>query len=751
MTRRVRKIIAFALCIVVSLGFVSPASARPAGTPWKDWFIAGELTERDKIRLQDDYYGGVERDWILDNNISGISDISTTTERENEIRDQMLDLIENPNKGSKQNAQDLQNLRGLYELYEDWDARDADGLKPLEPLVKRLKTVKNLDELTAWLTSDDLRLCQSWHVNDSGRCNGVSLFGISIYTLQNDEYPDESDGARISSKRSSDGLGAAIDTLTPSEELAATNNQTTGYVLEIDPPNAELSSFMIDEEDLSDEDTVEAYRQASSDIELAWWMLDLLGYSEDETDEILSDAIALDSVMLESMTDGSDSYEECSLSELEQKTKDGFPIATIVRAYGYDDAESYAVYDMKWLEAMNDYYSEDNLSMLKSHALVGLLIDSASILNTDAYDAYVYADGSSFMPEEYLEKELEGNESYEFTDEELKLYEQERGRQAMTVLQSSLPTSYAKLYVENYYDESMNDAAKALVERIRDEYAQMLKDEEWLSEKTRNFAIEKLEAMSIHVGYPSIWPDTSGIDVRSRAKGGTLFDEVRRLRGYDLSQELRLLRNPSEGEYWSDCMDVNAYYLPTMNSVTIGAGVLGGAFWPKDASEEEILAGTGVTIGHEMSHAFDADGAYFDKHGAYDNWWTTKDLEAFEERVERVKDYFDRIDPLGTGSYDGNQICSEAIADLGGMKVVMRLAKQDKDFDYDKFFRFYANSWARVMSLDDATAQLATDSHPLDRDRVNVPVRECDEFFETYDITKSDGMWLDAKDRISVW
>ena len=313
------------------------------------------------------------------------------------------------------------------------------------------------------------------------------------------------------------------------------------------------------------------------------------------------------------------------------------------------------------------------------------------------------------------------------------------------------PTSYAKVYAQNYYDEQTSRDAETMVRSYLTHYEKMLGREDWLSQKTRAAAIGKLRAMRVKVGHPKAWPDTTRLEVHSRAEGGTLFSETRRLAAYDLEQELYLLHHPDEGEYWYDCMDVNARYDPATNSVVIGMGILGGAFWPEEGSYEERLAGLGTTVGHEISHAFDGQGAYFDKNGGFEQWWTSTDLEAFQDRVERVRECFRGIDPIGSGCYDGAQVSDEAIADMGGLKVTMLVAGERPSFDYDAFFRAYAKSWVSVMSLADATDLLANDSHPLDRDRVNVPVRELDEFSTTYDVEKGDDMWLDPAKRVSVW
>jgi len=280
---------------------------------------------------------------------------------------------------------------------------------------------------------------------------------------------------------------------------------------------------------------------------------------------------------------------------------------------------------------------------------------------------------------------------------------------------------------------------------------ELISGETWLSEETRAYAQNKLATMNVEVGHPDVWPDTSRLKVRSRAEGGTLFDEVRSVAAFDLESERYLLDHPDEGAYWVDVLDVNAWYDLLTNTVRIGCGILGGVYWPQGASYEERLAGVGATVGHELSHAFDNEGAMFDVDGSYRNWWTDQDLKHFEDRVARLTDALSSIDPLGEGGYDGQAVCGETIADMAGLKASLMVARNHPDFDYDAFFRAFAKSWLSLCEFDDALLHYVNDVHPLDGTRVNVSLRECDEFLETYAISEGDGMWLDEPDRVSVW
>ena len=176
------------------------------------------------------------------------------------------------------------------------------------------------------------------------------------------------------------------------------------------------------------------------------------------------------------------------------------------------------------------------------------------------------------------------------------------------------------------------------------------------------------------------------------------------------------------------------------------------AFYSADSSKERLYATLGAsTIGHEISHSFDVSGSKFDKDGNKKDWWTDEDRAAFEKRSAKLIEYYDNIIPYEGGTYSGKFIRDEAIADMGGLQCILRIAKKHKNFDYDTFFREYARSWAHLTTPYNEYILVISDQHPLSYLRTNVTLQQFDEFLDTYDIKEGDGMYLAPEDRIKVW
>ncbi len=71
-------------------------------------------------------------------------------------------------------------------------------------------------------------------------------------------------------------------------------------------------------------------------------------------------------------------------------------------------------------------------------------------------------------------------------------------------------------------------------------------------------------------------------------------------------------------DIWNvDILEANASYYALDNSITIYVGILGDSYYYDGISDEELYGGIGVCIGHEVSHAFDTNGAQFYKKNGF--------------------------------------------------------------------------------------------------------------------------------------
>lgn len=469
---------------------------------------------------------------------------------------------------------------------------------------------------------------------------------------------------------------------------------------------------------------------------LAKAMLGRIGIGEDEAQAVFEDVIAFEGKLAEaSMSTAEqaspDFIEKISNNLYEPQELDGiasvFPLRRIVDSWGYGDAKEYNIYQPDLIKRMDSLYVKDNLETMKNWLLIHYLTEIASYLDSEAYDAFV-------------EMENTKNGSSGRKDYESVVFE---------TIRDDFSVPLDRAYIQKYDVNEMKERITQLCGDMVDAYRDMLKATEWLTEDTRQKAIEKLDAITINAVYPDKWEDYSSLDLSDLS----LFDCRKEMWRYNRDLNLMKTGGTVDPEIWSDgsILKGNAYYHPQGNSINILLGILDEPFYHEGISDEELYGGIGTVIGHEISHAFDTRGAQFDKDGNVANWWADEDLEAFQKRAQRLIDYYESIEAWEGEHIRGSNNQGEAMADMAGVKVLLKIAESDEDFDYDAFFKAFARIWRRMDTREFAYLVLTQDPHPFNYLRTNVTLQQFDEFNETYDITEQDAMYLAPDDRILVW
>ena len=195
---------------------------------------------------------------------------------------------------------------------------------------------------------------------------------------------------------------------------------------------------------------------------------------------------------------------------------------------------------------------------------------------------------------------------------------------------------------------------------------------------------------------------------------------------------------------------VNACYNPSMNDITFPAAILQKPFYSINQKVEENLGGIGAVIGHEISHAFDNNGAHFDAYGNLANWWSEKDFKAFEKLTEDMVQQWDGIEVHG-GKVNGKLVVSENIADNGGMGVTIEIMHTLKNPDFKAYFINWARIWCMKARPEYLQTLLNTDVHSPAMLRANMQVRNFNEWYQAFDVKDTDKMFIEEGKRISIW
>ena len=304
-------------------------------------------------------------------------------------------------------------------------------------------------------------------------------------------------------------------------------------------------------------------------------------------------------------------------------------------------------------------------------------------------------------------------------------------------------------YGEKYFGEEAKKDITEIVYQIIDTYKERIKTNEILGENTREKAILKLSTMGVKMGYPD--KVRAIYDKLIFNPDDSLFDVVLSLKAIMELDSYSKLDKPTEPENWAmPGHMVNACYDPFVNDITFPAAILQAPFYSLKQTRSENLGGIGAVIGHEISHAFDSNGAKCDENGNINDWWTEDDFKRFDAKVNQMIEQFDGIE-LPWGRVNGAFIVSENMADNGGMAVTLDIMSRTSGASYEEYFHNWARVWCQKSRPEYQQMLLAVDVHGPCLLRANIPPRNFKEWYSAFDVKETDKMYIAPDKRIIIW
>ena len=321
-------------------------------------------------------------------------------------------------------------------------------------------------------------------------------------------------------------------------------------------------------------------------------------------------------------------------------------------------------------------------------------------------------------------------------------------RHAYYIANASFSEPMGIYYGKKYLGADAKADVTDMIHKMIKVYESRIKENTWLSEATKQKAITKLKALVLKIGYPD--KQEKIYDLLQIDPNKSLYENERNLEKVVVKYNLDQLTQPVDRTVWLMPGNMNnACYDPQRNDITFPAGILQKPFYDIHQSRGQNYGGIGATIAHEISHAFDNNGAKFDEFGNMKNWWTKEDFAEFNKRTKAAIDIYDGLQ-YGPAKLYGKQVVAENIADLGGLTCAIQANKIDHG-DMKELFENYARSWAQKQRPEAIKTEIAVDVHAPQPTRVNIPSQCQDEFYETFDVKPSDGMWLDPEKRVRIW
>ena len=322
-------------------------------------------------------------------------------------------------------------------------------------------------------------------------------------------------------------------------------------------------------------------------------------------------------------------------------------------------------------------------------------------------------------------------------------------KQAYRLVSALFSEPIGVYYGRKYFGEEAKKDVVEMTKKIIETYKVRIKANNFLEDATKEKAIVKLSSMKIKMGYPDSYDEFyDTLEVRDE---DSYFDAMTRIQKRNLEHKLEKLLKPTNFNDWAmPGHMVNACYDPFKNDITFPAAILQKPFYSLAQSKEENLGGIGAVIGHEISHAFDNNGAHFDERGMLKDWWTEEDLKRFEALTKGMIEQWDGI-PFHGGKVNGTLVVSENIADNGGMAVTIQIANELENPDFKAYFVNWAKVWCIKAKEKFIRLLLMRDVHSPAELRANMNPRNFKEWYEAYDVKDTDKMFIPEDKRVVIW
>ncbi|GAA3575577.1 M13 family metallopeptidase [Microlunatus spumicola] len=337
----------------------------------------------------------------------------------------------------------------------------------------------------------------------------------------------------------------------------------------------------------------------------------------------------------------------------------------------------------------------------------------------------------------------------------------ERWKRGVDLVEGALGEAVGRVYVERHFSSVAKERMDTLVANLIEAYRRSINELAWMTDETKERALDKLGKFRTKIGFPTRWRDYGTLEIVP----GDLLGNVVRANEFELLRSIAKIGAPIDREEWlMTPQTVNAYYHPLRNEIVFPAAILQPPFFNEHADDAVNYGGIGAVIGHEIGHGFDDQGSTCDGDGRLQNWWTDADRAAFEERTKVLVAQYDALAPAQTPDMhvNGSLTIGENIGDLGGLSIAFlahRIAQEAQGPDGEiegftpqqRLFLSWGAVWQTKARDELVRQRLATDPHSPAEFRCNQIVRNVDAFYEAFGVGEDDLLWLGEDQRVSIW
>lgn len=557
---------------------------------------------------------------------------------------------------------------------------------------------------------------------------------------------------------SRDRLGATplrplLERVTALENLEDLNRQLVDWVLEglplpfdvdvdQDMKNTRFNTFfagpagtILPDKTYYDEDNVQGPQLLEAFGTMTRAVLEKLDYSKEQAATIVSESLAFDRLIVphvrssEENADYSKNYNPRTFDEF-TKYSQFFDLRSLTLGLIGQEPEKIIVTEPDYFTALDEIANPTTFPLMKSWLLIQVALAFTGYLSEE-----LRVLGGTYS------RQLSGATAPKPQD-----------KAAFYLANGRFSQVVGEYYGRKYFGPKAKADVEHMVKEMIAIYQERLEHNTWLSEATCQKAIVKLGTLGIHVGYPEKIPAFyDRFHTKPKSEGGTLVGNARRFARIVREDRFSKYGQAKDREEWEmSAATVNAYYHPFLNVIVFPAAILQAPFYSLEQSKSANYGGIGAVIAHEISHAFDNNGAKFDEFGNMNNWWTEADLAQFEKLSQAMIAEFDGL-PYAGGKVNGTLTVSENIADAGGLSCALAAAKKEDQVSLEDFFTNWVKIWRSKARPQYEQLLLAIDVHAPAKLRGNIQLQNIDDFYTTYDINEQDGMYLAPEKRVHIW
>ena len=646
----------------------------------------------ESIRSQDDFFMHVNGSWVKNTEIPGDQgswgSFNELRENNNET---VLNVLETAASSAKYDENsDQKKAANYYAVGMDSLAAENAGLTPLKPFFDKIDGITNKDELIDYLAFEETY-------------GGGSFFGFAI-------FPNVKNSNVKAAYLAQDGLG-----LPDSDYYTKTDEKS----VEVQGKYKNYIAKMLTIKGLSPE----------------------MAATEAENIYKLEYNLATASMNSTESRDLQKQYNPYALEDLSNLAP-SINWASYFETMGITGVDTFIVMQPEFIKKMEEILNENNVALWKNYLSFRAMSKYSGYLNNEMVQA-----------------------SFNFYGTELRGTTEMRARwkRVLSSTNGAVGEAIGKLYVDAVFPPEAKETAKEMVDNILAAMKVRIQNVEWMTPETKIKAQEKLASFTVKIGYPDKWKDYSSLNVVTVANGGSYAANSMAASNWNFKDEVLKLHDAVDKTEWGMTpQTVNAYYNPLANEIVFPAAILQPPFFDFNADAPVNYGGIGAVIGHEISHGFDDQGAQFDAEGNMVNWWTEKDKEQFEERGQKLIAQFDAFEPLPGLHVNGELTLGENIGDLGGVNLAWdalqayfaangKTATIDGLSPEQRFFMSWGTIWRTKYRDEALRSQINTNPHSPGMYRANAPLRNLDAFYQVFEISENDSMYIAPADRVAIW